>query len=293
MKILLIGNHGQVGWELERTLAPLGEIHAVDLPEIDLAQPEAVRLLVREVRADVIVNAAAHTAVDRAESEPQLAMAINGAAPGVLAEEAATLGACLVHFSTDYVFDGQNGQPYVETDSPSPVNVYGKTKLAGEKAIQDIGGRYLILRTSWVYSLRGDSFVRKVLTWARQQQSLRVVSDQVSNPTWARMLAEVTAQLVGRGVDYLAHKRGLYHLAGRGFASRFDWARAIIALDPKRDEQRVEETLPARSSDFPKLATRPPFSALDCEKSASVLGLRLPDWRDSLRMAMEDYHGQE
>jgi len=285
-RILLLGKTGQVGWELERTLAPLGEVLALDLPEIDLADADGVRRLVRDTRPEIIVNAAAYTAVDRAETEPGLAMAVNGIAPGILAEEAKALRACLIHYSTDYVFDGEKGQPYIETDEPNPINVYGKTKLAGEQAIQAVGAPYLILRTSWVYSLRADSFVNKVLRWAREQETLRVVSDQVGSPTWARMLAEVTGLVLARGVEYVEERKGLYHLAGGGYASRFEWAKAILDLEPRRDEQIVKKILPASTSDFPTPARRPSFPALDCSSFERCFGLSLPGWQDSLRLAM-------
>src|SRR5512143_3436326 len=173
MKILLLGKNGQLGWELARCLAPLGEVVALDYPEIDLGKPETIRGVVRQTAPECIVNATAYTAVDRAESQSDLAYAINAAAPGILAEEACRRGAPLIHFSTDYVFDGAKGRPYVEGDTPNPLNVYGKSKLAGERAVQAAGGVYLIFRTAWVYSLRGDSFIQKVLQWARQNESLR------------------------------------------------------------------------------------------------------------------------
>ena len=211
---------------------------ALDYPEIDLAQREPVcASWCAPHQPEVIVNATAYTAVDRAESEPELAMAINARAPGLLAEEALRLGALLIHYSTDYVFDGNKGSPYLESDLPNPLGVYGQSKLEGERAIQAVGGDALILRTSWVYSLRRDSFVTKVLQWSRQQPMLRLVTDQVSNPTWARMLAEATALLLVKGGDgwleWLGERRGLYHLAGSGYASRLEWAQAILKLDPK------------------------------------------------------------
>ena len=225
MRILLLGKYGQLGWELHRTLSPLGEIVALDFPEIDLTQGNNVRQLVRDIQPTVIVNATAYTAVDRAETEPEIAMAVNSLAPGLLAEEAMTTGSALVHFSTDYVFDGTKGSDYVETDIPNPLGVYGKSKLDGERAIEQVDGCYLILRTSWVYSLRRECFVTKVLEWSRHQPTLRVVSDQASNPTWARMLAEATAQLLSKGITdvagFLRERRGLYHLAGSGRSSRF------------------------------------------------------------------------
>jgi dTDP-4-dehydrorhamnose reductase len=289
--ILLLGKVGQLGWELSRTLPGLGPLVAVDYPEINLAQPESIRPLVRRLRPAVIVNATAYTAVDKAENEIDLAFAINRDAPGVLAEEAKALGAALIHVSTDYVFDGRAQAPYTEADAPNPLNVYGRSKLEGEQAIQAAGGAYLILRTAWVYSTRRGGFVTKVLEWARQQTSLHIVEDQVSNPTWCRALAEATAQLVARGGDqpaaWLAERAGLYHLAGDGYASRLEWARQIIALDPHKEEQTVTELLPARSADFPTPAERPLFSALDCSRFTQVFGLRLPPWQEALRLAMD------
>lgn len=286
MKILLLGNTGQLGWELNRTLLPLGEVQAVDYPEINLAEAEGLRAFVRASAPGVIVNAAAYTAVDRAESERDLAFAINATGPGILAEEAKRLGTALLHYSTDYVFDGTKGAPYVETDLPHPLNVYGESKLAGEQTIQAVDGNYLIFRTAWVYSSRRDSFVAKVLKWARQNEILRIVDDQTSSPTWARMLAEAASQIIARGNDYLSEHRGLYHLAGNGSASRLEWARKILALDPHREEQICKEILPALTSEFPTAARRPLFSALNCDHFAATFGLRLPAWEAGLRMAM-------
>ncbi|MGE5249359.1 MAG: dTDP-4-dehydrorhamnose reductase [Bacteroidota bacterium] len=293
MKILLLGRNGQLGWELARTLAPLGEVIAADYPEIDLAKPDGVRALVRETAPEVIINATAYTAVDRAEAERDLAFAINETGPGVLAEEAKRLDASLIHYSTDYVFDGEKKAPYVEADAPVPLNVYGASKLAGERAVQAAGGAYLILRTAWVYSLRQAGFVTKVLEWARRQETLRIVDDQVSNPTWARMLAEITAQLLARDPGCARAHTGLYHLAGCGHASRYEWARSILELDPARPEQKAREILPARTADFPTPARRPLFSALDCSLFAADFGLMLPPWQESLRLAMAGLPGGE
>lgn len=293
MRILLLGENGQLGWELHRTLAPFGEITALDLPAINLARPDSLPGELRKHHPQVIVNAAAYTAVDQAESEPDIAMAVNGYSPGVLAEYASETGASLIHYSTDYVFDGNLARPYVEIDRPNPINTYGRSKLAGEQAIQDAGGSYLILRTSWVYSLRGESFVTKVLHWSREQSNLRIVSDQVSNPTWARMLAEVTAQLLGKaGADvfgWLKDHSGLYHLAGWGYTSRLQWAQTILQYDPHKEQQITRKILPALTSNFPSPAQRPLFSALNCDLFATTFGLRLPDWESSLRLAMGDW----
>ena len=290
LRILLIGRSGQLGWELQRCLAPLGEVVTFDYPEIDLAKPASLPALVRGVNPQVIVNAAAYTNVDKAESEAELARQINAISPGVLAEEARRLGAAFIHYSTDYVFDGCKGAPYTESDALHPLNVYGQTKLEGEQAVQAAGGAYLILRTSWVYSLRQGGFVTKVLQWAREQETLRIVDDQISSPTWARMLAEATALIIAQGqndpVGYLTEKAGLYHLAGSGACSRYEWAQAILELDPKKSEQKVRQLLPAKSSEFPTPAERPLVSVLECGKFEQVFGLRLPEWRGALKLAI-------
>ncbi len=287
MRILLLGKNGQLGWELERALGPLGSVTAIDYAELDLQDFDALRQKIWELQPNLIVNASAYTNVDKAESEPEKAQAINGTVPGILAEEAVKLDALLVHYSTDYVFDGRKNQPYLETDATHPLNIYGKSKLAGEHAIQAVDGAYLIFRTAWVYSLRGNAFVSKVLQWARQNETLRVVDDQFSNPTWARMLAEATAHVLAKGRDTLREHRGLYHLAGSGYASRFEWAQEILKLDPNKSGQIVKELLPAATRDFPTPAERPLFSALDCSKFENTFGLCLPDWRKALRLAME------
>jgi dTDP-4-dehydrorhamnose reductase len=295
MNILLLGKYGQLGWELHRTLAPAGDLTALDYPEIDLVNESQVREMVRARQPQVIVNATAYTAVDRAESEPELAMAINARAPALLAEEALRLGAVLIHYSTDYVFDGNKGSEYLESDSPNPLGLYAQSKLEGERAIQTVGGNALILRTSWVYSLRRESFVTKVLQWSRQQPVLRLVSDQVSNPTWARMLAEATAHLLVKGGDswqeWLGERRGLYHLAGSGYTSRLEWAQAILEYDPRRGEQVAREILPALTADFPTPAQRPLYSALNCDLFARTFGLSLPPWQEALHLAMENDNG--
>ena len=289
-KILQIGTKGQLGWELLRTCAPLGEVVALDYPDVDLSDSIGLRELVRSVKPDIIINAAAYTNVDKAESEPELARAINATGPGVLAEEAKKFNAVLVHYSTDYVFDGTKGSPYVETDQPNPLNVYGQTKLEGEQAIAASGCANLVLRTSWVYSMRQGGFVTKVLQWAREQEVMRVVDDQISSPTSARMLAEITALILAQGRNdvygYLSEKGGLYHCAGGGSCSRYEWAKAILELDPRKEEQVVKELLPAKSSDFAVPANRPMVSVLDCNNIRN-LGFRLEMWRDTLATTLE------
>ena len=288
MRIFILAENGQLGWELCRTLAPLGEIIAVDYPKIDLERPETVCELIREIKPALVVNAAAYTAVDLAETERERAAKINAIAPGLLAEECHRLGAMFFHYSTDYVFDGTKGSPYIESDTPNPLSVYGRSKLEGEQLVRKAGGAHLIFRTSWVYSLRGQGgFISKVMQWSRRQETLRMVTDQVSNPTWARMLAEVAAQIAVRGQKYVAERSGLYHLAGSGFASRLEWAKMILELDPNKQEQITKELLPALTADFPTPAERPLFSALDCSKFESTFDLKLPDWQTALRLAMQ------
>jgi dTDP-4-dehydrorhamnose reductase len=288
MKILLFGAMGQLGTELQQTLAPHGEIFPFDIHNLDLENTSLVRETIHSISPDLIVNASAYTAVDQAESESEKAFKVNGEIPGLFAEEAATLNAFLIHYSTDYVFDGTKGSLYIEGDKTNPLSVYGKSKLAGEQAIQPQKAKYLILRTSWVYSRNRNSFVTKVLEWSRKQEVLKIVSDQVSNPTWARTLADITAQLVNQGLNSLSDHCGLYHVAGDGYASRLEWAKKILDLDPNKQEQKVKELLPALTSDFPTPAQRPLFSALDCSLFQSTFDLRLPTWEDALQQAMTE-----
>ncbi len=286
MKILLFGAMGQLGTELQDTMSSLGEIAAYDIHNLNLEHTGDLKETIRLYRPDVIVNASAYTAVDQAETEKEKAFHVNGEIPGLLAEEAAKLHAILIHYSTDYVFDGSKASPYVETDTPHPLGAYGSSKLAGEEAVRAGKADYLILRTSWVYSRNRSSFVTKVLEWARRQDVMSVVDDQVSNPTWARRLAIITAQLIGLEPDFLRERRGLYHVAGNGYASRLEWARKILDLDPNKNEQKVREILPARTSDFPTPAQRPLFSALDCSLFQSTFDMPLPSWEEDLQLAM-------
>lgn len=290
MKTILFGRNGQLGSELQRVLAPLGDVAAVDYQEIDLQNDSAVEEFIRSQSPSVIVNASAYTAVDRAEQEQELAFQVNGRAPELMANLALELKAAFIHVSTDYVFDGTLGRPYMETDRPNPLNIYGKSKLAGEQSVQRVGGAYLIFRTSWVYSMTGNSFVNKILEWARKNPNLRVVDDQVGNPTWARSLAEMMGQLLekadGSPFDYFEKYAGVYHLAGRGYVSRFDMAKEIIRLASIREPGLISSLQPARTSEFPAPAERPLFSALDCAHFESTFGLRLPEWQSALEHAM-------
>jgi dTDP-4-dehydrorhamnose reductase len=292
MKILLFGRSGQLGWEANRTLAPLGEVHAFNSSELDLTQYDKLRDVIRQIKPHVIVNTSAYTDVDRAESEPELAMAVNAKAPGIMAEEARLLNAVLIHYSTDYVFDGTKGTAYIETDATNPLNVYGQSKLAGEQAISQVGGAHVILRTSWVYSARGNGFVKKVLGWSRKQKILKMVTDQVGSPTWARMLAGVTSEMIACSLAdplaYFSERNGTYHLSGSGSVTRFDFAQMILSLDPQRQEQITQRLEPALTVDFPTPAQRPLMTPLDCLHFERVFGLRIPEWEESLRMAMAE-----
>jgi dTDP-4-dehydrorhamnose reductase len=292
MKVLLFGKNGQLGWELQRCLACLGEVTALDYPEIDLSRPGQGAQAIEGSHPDVVVNAAAYTAVDKAESEVEKAYAVNQAAPAEMAQALRKNDALFIHYSTDYVFDGQKTEPYRESDAPNPISIYGKSKLAGEQAVQDIGGNYLILRTAWVYSLRGETFVNKILGWAHKNTTLQVVDDQVSNPTWARLLAEITAQILAgfkhKGSLDLGALKGIYHLAGAGYASRYEWALEILKCLPAGYPLAARKVLPAKSTDFPTPAVRPSFSALNCERFEQTFGLNLPHWKIALQFAMED-----
>ncbi|MCJ7538019.1 MAG: dTDP-4-dehydrorhamnose reductase [Anaerolineales bacterium] len=288
--ILLLGKFGQLGWELHRSLAPLGEVVAIDYPDINLLELDNLVTLIRRTHPEIIINATAYTAVDQAEIESEVAYVINATAPGKLAELAKENKSALIHYSTDYVFDGLKGSPYLESDTPNPLGIYGSSKLAGERAIAEVDAATLVFRTSWVYSLRRDSFVTKVLDWARTQSELRIVDDQVSNPTWCRMLAEATALLLAKSGNnpaaWINERRGLYHLAGDGFASRLEWAKLILDYDPQRDQQVVSSLEPAKTSDYPTPAKRPLFSALNCEKFTDTFSIRLPKWQEALELAM-------
>jgi dTDP-4-dehydrorhamnose reductase len=268
LKILLTGRAGQVGWELERSLRRLGEVLATDRGSLDLGDSDAIRRVVREARPDVIVNAAAYTAVDKAEREPGPAARINAIAPGVLGEEARRLRALLVHYSTDYVFDGKKGEPYLEDDAPGPLNAYGKTKLAGEQALAASGCRRLLLRSSWVYAPRGRNFFLAIAEKARKGGPLRVVDDQHGVPTDSRFIAEVTARLIERETE------GTFHVVPEGVTTWHGFACAIVAslgLDVA-----VE---PIASSEFPSPVQRPAYSVLDNRKLAGRLGEALPSWQ--------------
>ena len=294
MKILLFGKGGQVGWELQRSLAVLGEVTALDHDSTghcgDFANPAGVADTVRALRPDVIVNAAAHTAVDKAESEPDYARTLNATTPGAIAHEAARLGAWLVHYSTDYVFDGSGTRPWVETDTPAPLSVYGRTKLEGEQLIAQAGGRHLILRTSWVYAARGGNFAKTMLRLAQERERLTVIDDQWGAPTGADLLADVTAHAL-RHLQQRPEDAGLYHCVAAG---ETHWnAYAKFVLEQAQQAQPAikiiaNEVAPVPTSAFPTPAVRPHNSRLDTRKLQATFGLRLPAWQQGVaRMLAE------
>jgi dTDP-4-dehydrorhamnose reductase len=289
VRLLLTGANGQVGWELQRALTPFGEVIGLDRSRLDLARPDALRETVRGIAPQVIVNAAAYTAVDRAESEPEVARAINTIAPGVLAEEAQRLDAILVHYSTDYVFDGAKPEPYTESDPPNPLNVYGRTKLEGERAIGGSGCRHLTLRTSWVYGARGHNFLLTMLRLAGERRHLRIVDDQIGAPTWSREIAQATAALLARRDLALPGADGLYHLTAAGATSWHGFAQAIFASPEMKRLGIMPPTLEAiPSSAYPTPARRPANSRLDCSRLFSRAGIWLAAWDAALARCLAE-----
>jgi dTDP-4-dehydrorhamnose reductase len=285
MKILLTGCAGQLGRELKRSLASLGEVVACDRRQIDLADPDALRDAVRAIAPEAIVNAAAYTAVDNAEAEPATAGAINAVAPGILADEAKRLGALLLHYSTDYVFDGTKPTPYAEDDSTAPLSVYGRSKRDGELAIAAAGARHLIFRTSWVFGLHGANFMKTMLRLAKERDELRVIGDQFGAPTWTRHLADITALVVARKEA----PNGLYHLAAAGETSWHGYAEAIFAEAQRTGlMEKVPVVRRITSADYPLPALRPTNSRLDCSRFHRDFGLALPDWRTGLIDCLAD-----
>lgn len=290
-RILLTGASGQIGWELRRTLGALGEIVAPDSRALDLTDAVGLRARVRAIAPTLIVNAAAYTAVDQAEAEPARAQAVNAAAPGVLAEEAARLGALLVHFSTDYIFDGSGSTPWREDAAGGPLNVYGTTKLAGEHAIRATGCRHLIFRTSWVYGMRGSNFLLTMRRLMRERPELKIVDDQIGAPTWCRDLAEATAQVLSQvvspasGFDAAA-PWGVYHMTNAGETSWLGFAQAIQALDEFDETCVPAHLVPIPTREYPTPARRPLNSRLNNDKLEKTFGLRLRDWREALALCM-------
>jgi dTDP-4-dehydrorhamnose reductase len=303
VKLLITGATGQIGWQLQRTVAALGEVIALSRADLDLSKPEEAAAMVRDIKPDILLNAAAYTTVDKAESEPELARTINAVAPARMAQELATSGGLMVHYSTDYVFDGAKPEPYVEEDVTGPLNTYGRTKLEGEQGIVASGCAYLILRTSWVYDSRGKNFLRTVLRLAREREELRMVDDQHGAPTWARAIAEATANILGKyaGQANVAswHPTGVYHLTSSGSTTWAGFAQTI--LDEYSDllewpaefgeftgPLRAKRVVPISSHTYKTAALRPLNSQLSNAKLKRDFGLQLPDWRYLLRLAMLD-----
>jgi len=289
-RFLLFGADGQVGWELRRSLSLLGEVVPVDRARVDLQDERAIRSIIDEVRPEAIINAAAYTAVDKAESEPDLAQAINARAPAVMAEAARGLGIPLVHYSTDYVYDGRKQGAYVEGDATGPLSVYGATKLAGDEAITASGCRHLILRTTWVYAARGHNFIKTILRLAGERDALRIVADQVGAPTSAELIADVTA-IALRKLLGGEHDGGLYHCAAAGQTSWHGYARYIVeqavacGMDLKATPEAIE---PIPTSAYPVPAARPANSVLDCRRLESDFHLALPDWQVHVARTIEE-----
>lgn len=291
MNILLLGKDGQVGWELQRSLALLGEVHACGREQADLTDLDGLRRLVRRLRPDAIVNAAAYTAVDRAESEPDLARRINAEAPAVLAEEAARAGAWLVHYSTDYVFDGNKSGAYAETDPPAPINAYGRGKRAGEEAILASGCRHLIFRASWVYGAHGANFPKTILRLAAERRELKVVADQFGAPTGAELIADVTAHALRAVLGGAEVPSGVYHLAAAGETSWHAYARFVVATAIESGAilaTAPDAVLPISSAEYPGAARRPLNSRLDTGKLRRTFGLVLPGWHEPVRRVVAE-----
>jgi len=300
LKILIFGKTGQVSWELQRNVTLLGEVHCVGRPELELADVATLRDFIRQLRPNVLINAAAYTAVDQAESEPAAAAQINAVAPRIMAEEMKGIGGLLVHYSTDFVYDGVKKGSYIETDRTSPLNAYGTSKLAGDQAIIAAAGKFVILRTSWVYGARGRNFMKTILRLAASRKPLRVVDDQVGSPTWSRDIATATAHIIAelseptsngsrRLKDSDNKLNGVYHLSASGETSWFGFACAI--LEESRKMRRLDESVPISpivSSEYPTPASRPHNSVLSNEKLRLSFGISLPPWRESLKKALEE-----
>jgi dTDP-4-dehydrorhamnose reductase len=285
-RFLLLVKTGQVGFELIRALAPLGDVTALGRQEADFAQPDSLRAIVRKHAPTCIVNAAAHTAVDKAEQEEALALRINGEAPGVLAEEAKRIDAWLVHYSTDYVFDGAKPRPYVENDPTTPLNAYGRTKLAGQRAVAQAGGQHLVFRTSWVYGPRGANFYLTMRRLFRERPELRIVDDQVGAPTSSHTIADATAQVLARVLASNGSRTtgGIYHLVAAGETSWYGFAQAILAHHPPAAGNLAPRLIPIPSQDYPTPARRPLNSRLDTAKLRNAFGVTLPSWQDGLAL---------
>ncbi|MEG4800574.1 dTDP-4-dehydrorhamnose reductase [Microcoleus sp. ARI1-B5] len=285
MKILLAGGSGQLAQELQPILLSSGEVIAVDRTRVDLSQPESIRQAMAEIQPDLVVNAAAYTAVDKAESEPELANAVNGIAPGILAEECEKQGASLIHFSTDYVFDGSSGSAYLETDATNPLGTYGKSKLAGEEAIRKAGNRHIIIRTAWVYGNGGKgNFVKTMLRLGKEREEIRVVADQIGSPTWTGDLGAAISQIIPQ---LQPENFGTYQYTNSGVCSWYDFAIAIFEEAEKLGfPLKIKRVIPITTAEYPTPAKRPAFSVLSTTKISALLGTYPPHWRQGLRQML-------
>lgn len=315
--ILLTGKNGQVGWELQRTIAPLGNVIALGRQEMDLADPDSIRRVIREIKPNLIINAAAYTAVDKAEEEPELAMAVNGTAVGVLAEEAKKRNALFIHYSTDYIFDGTKPTPYTEEDEPNPINAYGRSKLAGEEAIKQTDCEHIIFRTSWVYAARGNNFLKTILRLAREQDELKAVADQFGAPTSAELIADVTALTLyrinanptqepplplkegwGEGFNQIVANKlsDTYHLVASGETSWHGYSQLVLETAIKNGHNlRIspDQVIPIKTADYPLPAKRPANSTLDTIKLCQTFGVTLPPWEFHIKRAVAEIVGWE
>src|SRR6478672_402083 len=301
LKIVIVGRNGQLAWEANQQFQGLGEVVSIGRPELDLTDIEGVRAEIRRTKPSVLVNAAAYTAVDQAESEREAAMKINSEAPAAMAEEMKRLGGIFITYSTDYVFDGKKASPYNESDPTAPLNVYGASKLSGERAVEGIGGSYLIFRTSWVYGARGKNFLKTILKLAAERPELRIVNDQVGAPTWSRDLADATRKIIEHLAarsssaktsvgEALGDRRGIYHMTSAGSVSWYGFAAAIVEEIKKRglSNRAPAKLVPIPSSEYPTPAARPRNSRLCNENLKSAFGVMLPPWRESLAAVMDE-----
>lgn len=292
MKILLIGEKGQLAWELIRTLMPIGEVVSVDYPSFDIRNKKQTADTVNAVSPDIVINASAFTDVDGAESNQSEAMAINADGPGWLSQTCHERKIPVIHYSTDFVFDGTKATPYIETDKPNPINIYGLSKLRGEEAVQSETDAFLIFRLAWLYSARGNNFVTKFLQWAKEKETIRVVDDQVGSPTWARFVAEATAAILAQSkgqeislYDWVLQRSGIYHLTCQGEASRYEWAKKTLDLIPNRNKLLVREVISAKTHDFKTVALRPFFTPLGSKK----INLSIPTWQSQLTLFLSNH----
>jgi len=292
MRILLLGKNGQVGWELNRHLASLGELVALSRQDLDLTDITRLRAVIRDIRPDLIVNASAYTHVDQAEHEEEIAYQVNAKAVEVMASEAERLGIAIVHYSTDYIFDGEKGSPYTEDDRPNPINAYGRTKLAGENFLRQSKVPNFIFRTEWIYGTRGKNFLLTILKLSREREELKIVNDQIGSPTWCRFISETTAEILFRGIenitDFFRQYGGIYHLTASGSTTWYEFAKMITELDPNNREQVCRRIIPIMTEEYPAPAKRPKFSVLDNKKIEKTFKLKMQKWDKMLQNMIYD-----